>query len=118
VVIPAVEAGLQRGTLVMQPAESSLQSKDVPLSNQQSTISNLKSYIRYPVQKQGRPVPNQRSGQAERLRNTRSRRFKTPRYRGKAKRLSTKGSLAGRFINSQPMRIIENGKITKPSSKK
>jgi hypothetical protein len=29
VVIPAVEAGLQRGTLVMQPADSSLQSKQV-----------------------------------------------------------------------------------------
>jgi hypothetical protein len=34
--------------------------------------TNLKSYIRHPVQKQGRPVPNRRSGQAERLRNTRS----------------------------------------------
>jgi hypothetical protein len=31
VVIPAVEAGLQRGTLIMQPAERSLQSKEVPL---------------------------------------------------------------------------------------
>jgi hypothetical protein len=31
VVIPAVEAGLQRGTLVMQPADSSLQSKEIPL---------------------------------------------------------------------------------------
>ena len=30
-VIPAVEAGLQRGTLVMQPADGSLQSKEVPL---------------------------------------------------------------------------------------
>jgi hypothetical protein len=35
--------------------------------------TNLKSYVRHPVQKQGRPVSNQRSGQAERLRNTRSR---------------------------------------------
>jgi len=26
-------------------------------------------HIRHPVQKQGRPVPNRRSGQAERLRN-------------------------------------------------
>jgi len=70
-------------------------------------------HLQHPVQKQGRPVPNQRSGQAERLTNTRTRRLKTPRYRGKANRLSTKGSLAGRSINSQPMRIIENGKITK-----
>jgi hypothetical protein len=31
VVIPAVEAGLQRGTLIMQRAERSLQSKEVPL---------------------------------------------------------------------------------------
>ena len=48
---------------------------------------------------------------------TRSRHLKTPRYRAKAKRLSTKGSLAVRSINSQPMRIIENGKITKSDSK-
>jgi len=27
-------------------------------------------HIQHPVQKQGRPVPNQRSGQADRLRNT------------------------------------------------
>src|SRR6266496_5191192 len=32
-------------------------------------VPRYKSYIRYPVQKQERPVPNQRSGQAERLRN-------------------------------------------------
>src|SRR6266481_7787941 len=57
-------------------------------------------HIQNPVQKQGRPVSNQRSGQGERLRNTRSCRLKTPRYRGKAKRLSTKGSLASRSINS------------------
>jgi hypothetical protein len=36
--------------------------------------------------------------------------FKTPRYGGKVKRVSTKGSLVRRF---QPMRIIENGKITR-----
>jgi hypothetical protein len=54
VVIPAVEAGLQRGTLIKQHAEN---------------FENLKSYIRHPVQKQERPVPNQRRGQAERLRN-------------------------------------------------
>jgi hypothetical protein len=30
-IMPAAEAGLQRGTLVMQPADSSLQSKEVPL---------------------------------------------------------------------------------------
>jgi hypothetical protein len=31
VVIPTVEAGLQRATLVMQPADASLQSKEVLL---------------------------------------------------------------------------------------
>ena len=30
-VIPAVEAGLQRGMLVVQPADGSLQPKEVPL---------------------------------------------------------------------------------------
>src|SRR5439155_12377348 len=57
--------------------------------------------------RQGRD-PSHRSGYR------RSCRLKTPRYRGKAKRLSTKSSLAGRSINSQLMRIIENGKITSP----
>jgi hypothetical protein len=42
-------------------------------------------HVQRPVQKQGRPVPNQRSGQAERLRNTRSCRFKTPGILGSAR---------------------------------
>ena len=44
--------------------------------------------------------------------------FKTPRYLGKGKRLSTKGSLAGRSINSHPMRISENGKDHKIGGQK
>jgi hypothetical protein len=61
VVILAVEAALQRGTLVMQPAERSLQSKEVPLETffhkmsplgirpfqfQKSKIGNRQSEIR------------------------------------------------------------------------
>jgi hypothetical protein len=34
-----------------------------------SEIKHQTSEIRPPVQKQGRPIPNRRSGQAERLRN-------------------------------------------------
>ena len=32
-------------------------------------------HVQHPVQKQGRPVPNQRIGQADRLKTTRSRHF-------------------------------------------
>src|SRR5882724_6014623 len=110
--MPAVESGLQRGALAMQPADNQftrrggLQSKEVPLATMQRHVgfcvlrvlrgenltnqksewsewderhgrqrrevavecggrrrdTNLKSYIRHPVQKQERPVPNQRSG--------------------------------------------------------
>jgi len=97
-VMPAAEAGLQHGTLVMQPADSSLQSKEVPLETffhkivmirnnlrvleqkvnasdklsdadkfalQQYTIRCYGAYhVQHPVQKQGRPVPNQRLGSA------------------------------------------------------
>jgi len=43
----------------------------VPLETlfQKSDIEHQTSEIRPPVQKQGRPIPNQRVGQAERLRN-------------------------------------------------
>ena len=102
-----LKPGLRRGTLIKQHAESSIQSKEVPLetmrrhvwfrllrvlrgenlTNQISEWSerderhgrqrrelavecggrcrdtNLKSYIRHPVQKQGRPVPHRRLGQ-------------------------------------------------------
>jgi hypothetical protein len=32
-------------------------------------LLRIAHYVQHPVQKQGRPVPNQRSGQADRLRN-------------------------------------------------
>ena len=38
--MPAVKAGLQRGMLVMQPAERSLQSKEVPLATMQRHIGS------------------------------------------------------------------------------
>jgi hypothetical protein len=51
VVIPAVEAGLQRGMQITQPAERSLQSKEVPhwisISNQEFDIGDPKSAIGY-----------------------------------------------------------------------
>jgi hypothetical protein len=40
VAIPAVEAGLQRGTLIKQSAESSLQSKEVPLATMQRHVGS------------------------------------------------------------------------------
>ena len=52
-VMPAAEAGLQRGTLITQHRGEF----------RKSEIRNLKSYIRHPVQKQGRPVPHRRLGQ-------------------------------------------------------
>jgi len=87
VVIPAVEAGLERGTLIKQHAES--------FGNQKFEI--LKSYIRHPVQKQGRPVPHgrlgQHSGKAECLKELE----RTNRNAGNAMRCtgSPKGENAG-----------------------
>jgi hypothetical protein len=46
VVIPAVEAGLQRGTLVMLPADSSLQSKEVPLETFFHKIVMIRNNLR------------------------------------------------------------------------
>jgi hypothetical protein len=51
VVIPAVEAGLQRGTLVMQPAERSLQSKEVPLETFFHKIVMIQNNLRVLEQK-------------------------------------------------------------------
>ena len=50
-VIPAVEAGLQRGMLVMQPAERSLQSKEVPLKTLFSKIVMIRNNLRVLEQK-------------------------------------------------------------------
>jgi hypothetical protein len=51
VVIPAVEAGHQRGTLVMQPAERSLQSKEVPLETFFHKIVMIQNNLRVLEQK-------------------------------------------------------------------
>jgi hypothetical protein len=51
VVIPAVEAGLQRGTLVMQPAERSLQAKEVPLETFFHKIVMIQNNLRVLEQK-------------------------------------------------------------------
>jgi hypothetical protein len=86
--MPAAEAGLQRGTLVMQPADNQftrrggLQSKiSLPavvavanmlamvLLDSQSTNYDSRNdlrftdHVQHPVQKQGRPVPKRRLGQ-------------------------------------------------------
>ena len=45
-VIPAVEAGLQLGTLVMQPAKSSFQSKEVPLETFFHKIVMIRNNLR------------------------------------------------------------------------
>ena len=50
-VIPAVVAGLQRGTLVMQPAERSLQSKEVPLETFFHKIVMIQNNLRVLEQK-------------------------------------------------------------------
>src|SRR6266700_971602 len=78
-------------------------------------------HVQHPVRKQGRPVPNQRNGQSECLRNTRSRRWKTPCYRGKTKTIldsisSVKERGSHGALRSQLMRNIENGQITKSGS--
>src|SRR5262249_37276990 len=39
-------------------------------------LLRIAHHVQHPVQKQGRPVPNQRSGQTDRLRNTRSYRLR------------------------------------------
>ena len=39
-VVPAVEAGLQRGTLIKQHAESSIQSKEIPLTTMQRHVGS------------------------------------------------------------------------------
>jgi hypothetical protein len=52
-VMPAAEAGLQRGTLIKQHAES--------FGNQKSEIRNHTFNILF--KKQGRPVPHRRLGQ-------------------------------------------------------
>jgi hypothetical protein len=51
VVIPAAEARLQRGTLVMQPAERSLQSKEVPLETFFHKIVMIQNNLRVLEQK-------------------------------------------------------------------
>jgi hypothetical protein len=69
-----------------------------------------------PVQKQGRPVPNQRSGEAERLRNSCSRHFKTPRNRGTAKVdlqnqfIGSACHVKGASILAQPSRRMDRSK--------
>ena len=50
-VIPAVEAGLQRGTLVMEPADGSLQSKEVPLETFFHKIVMIRNNLRVLEQK-------------------------------------------------------------------
>jgi hypothetical protein len=51
VVIPAVESRHQRGTLVMQPAERSLQSKEVPLETFFHKIVMIQNNLRVLEQK-------------------------------------------------------------------
>jgi hypothetical protein len=51
VVIPAVEAGLQHGTLIMQPTDSSLQSKEVPLETFFHKIVMIRNNLRVLEQK-------------------------------------------------------------------
>jgi hypothetical protein len=78
-VMPAAEAGLQRGTLVMPSSERSLPAVAAAANmlamvflDSQSTNYDSRNdlrfahHVQHPVQKQGRPVSNQRSGQAKR----------------------------------------------------
>ena len=90
--------------------------------NPTSNIAHQTSEIRPPVQKQGRPVPNQRSGQVERLRTivpVASKRRVT-----EAKQKSIYKPVHRRRLQRQTLAsvtgaaIIENVKITRPKSKK
>jgi hypothetical protein len=54
--------GCSRLAMTRRPAVAFAVSAELLGSNQKSEICNLQSYIRHPFQKQGRPVPKQRSG--------------------------------------------------------
>jgi hypothetical protein len=70
--MPAVEVGLQRGRVLEQNVNTSdklSEADKFDAATVYHALLRIAHHVQHPVQEQGRPVPNQRSGQAERLRS-------------------------------------------------